>query len=94
MFEERSKQGLLAACVAQRVGYGAVQGKNIAGDEVGQVGVLGSIPYLLIRIKFRSISWQPFKLQSFGKTLKRSACSAAVYRVTVDEYLLTSDRRK
>lgn len=74
---------MLRASPSQRLADGSAQMVHVLSDEVGQVGVLGSIPQLLIGIEIGGIGWQPFDVQPLGKTLSQTACGRAMHRPAV-----------
>lgn len=65
--EERTQQGLVLACVAERSGNALAEMKGIVGDEISQVGGFGVAPDVFGGIEFRSISRQPLDADPSAK---------------------------
>ena len=73
MLEERSQQSLLSPRPLQGVGQCVAELVDILRDEVGQIGVFRSVPYLLVGIEFGSVGWQPFDLGALSESLPGGA---------------------
>ena len=81
MSEERSQQGLLSPRPSQGVSQCVAEFVDILRDKVGQIGVLGAVPYLFIGIEFGGVPGQPFDLDSSPESPLQSFGGAAMDRV-------------
>lgn len=78
MFEKRTQQRLLRLAFSQRLANSSGQMLNVVWNKVGQIGILGPVPHLLIRIKFRCVCGKPFDTNSFFKSLFQPPSRTAV----------------
>jgi hypothetical protein len=54
-------------------------------DKVGQIAVLGAVPYLFIGIEFGGVRGQPFDLDSSPESPLQSIGGAAMDRVSIHD---------
>ena len=78
MFEERTQQRLLRSAFSQRLANGSGQMLDVTWNKVGQIGILGPVPHLLIGVKFRCVWGKPFDDNSLFKSLCQSPSRTAV----------------
>jgi len=78
MFEERTQQRLLRSAFSQRLANSFGQMLDVTWNKVGQIGILGPVPHLLIRVKFRCVWGKPFDDNSLFKSLCQSPSRTAV----------------
>jgi len=79
--EKGSQQGLLISRAAQRIGDRAAQVQDMTGHEVGQVGVLGAVPYLFVGVEFGGVGGQPFDRQAPSPKF----CFSSLISISMDQ---------
>jgi len=85
MFEERTQQRLLRSAFSQRLANGSGQMPDVTWNKVGQIGILGPVPHLLIGVKFRCVRGKPFDDNSLFKSLCHSTGRTAVHHPAIPD---------
>jgi hypothetical protein len=78
MMEKRTQQILSAALPTNRLADGSPQILNILWNKVSQIRILGTIPYLLHRIKIRRVRRQPFHINATAESSLQPFGAAAM----------------
>ena len=85
MLEERTQHRLLGSDFLQRLTNGSGQMPHIIWNKVGQFGVFGPVPRLLIGVKFRCICGKPFDGNSSFKALCQSPSRTTVHHPAIPD---------
>lgn len=85
MFEERTQQRLLRSAFSQGLANRLGQMLHIVGNKVCQIDIFGSVPNLLVGIKFWCVCRQPFDSDSLLESPRQSLGRTAVHHPAIPD---------